>query len=98
MITHDTYKKVMAAVESEIALAEGWLLGSKTEDATDARYILCGMLKRHGLSSAQIQQVTGLRKSTVNKMLAGLEERLDRRSITRRWWLQIDHKSARLMG
>lgn len=92
MITEDVYIKVIDAVESEIKLPENWLHGSKTEDATDARYILCDYLSKKGLSSSQIQSATGLKKSTVNKLLAGISERVARRSITRSWWLQIGSK------
>lgn len=83
---------VLDAVESEIDLPEGWINGSKTEDATDARHILCGYLFKNGMSSAQIQQCTGLKKSTVNKLLAGLNARLSRRRMTYVWWLQIGNK------
>lgn len=92
MITETIYNEVLNAVESEIKLPEGWIVGSKTEDATDARYILCALLKTYGLSSAQIQKVTGLRKSTVNKILASYKDRIHRRKITHLWWLQIDRK------
>ena len=91
MITDAIYRKVLDAVESEIPLPDGWLSDSKTEDATDSRYILCSCLHNHGLSSVQIQRLTGLKKSTVNKMIAGITDRLDRREITRLWWLQISH-------
>lgn len=91
MITDAIYRKVLDAVESEIPLPDGWLSKSKTEDATDSRYILCSCLHNHGLSSVQIQRLTGLKKSTVNKMIAGITDRLDRREITRLWWLQISH-------
>lgn len=92
MITEEIYSKVLAIVEAEIALPDNWLHGSKTEDATDARHILCDYLKKQGLSSVQIQSVTGLKKSTVNKLLAGIAERIGRRSITKSWWLQIGYK------
>lgn len=92
MITRDTYEKVLSAVEEEISLPCGWLLGSKTEDATDARYILCHYLQACGMSSAQIQRITGLRKSTVNIMLAKGKERMERRRITYLWWLQIGRR------
>ena len=91
MIVEDIYKKVLNVVEAEITLPDDWLLGSKTEDATDARYILCEQLHLFGLSSMQIQCVTGLKKSTVNKMLAGVSERILRRKVTGLWWLQIDY-------
>ena len=67
-------------------------MSSKTEDSTDARHILCGYLYKYGMSSAQIQKATGLKKSTVNKLLAGLNVRLARRRITYVWWLQIGNK------
>lgn len=89
MITKSIYEKVLNAVESEIQLPDGWIGSSKTEDATDARHILCGYLFKYGMSSAQIQQCTGLKKSTVNKLLAGLNTRLSRRRMTYVWWLQI---------
>ena len=91
MITDDIYSKVISVVESEITLPSNWLLESKTEDATDARYILCGCMHKRGLSSVQIQRLTGLKKSTVNKMIAGISERVGRREVTRLWWLQISH-------
>lgn len=92
MITELIYKRVYDAVQSEIKLSDNWVTESKTEDATDARYILCGYLRQSGLSSLQIQQLTGLRKSTVNKILAGVKDRIGRRKITKIWWLQIGHK------
>ena len=92
MILKTIYDAVLVAVESEIQLPDNWILSSKSEDSTDARYILCGILHEQGLSSHQIQQMTGLRKSTVNKMLASINERLDRRKITKVWWLQIGRK------
>lgn len=92
MITTTIYENVLSAVESEIELPEGWVTGCKTEDATDARYILCGYLHQQGLSSLQIQQRTGLKKSTVNKILAGVKERIERRKMTKIWWLQIGRK------
>lgn len=92
MITQSIYEMVKETVENEIQLPDGWIGGSKTEDATDARHILCGFLCKYGLSSAQIQQMTGLKKSTVNKLLAGLSTRLSRRRITYVWWLQIGNE------
>lgn len=92
MITSAIYSAILEAVESEIQLPDGWIGGSKTEDATDARHILCGYLFKHGMSSAQIQQCTGLKKSTVNKLLAGLNARLSRRRMTYVWWLQVERK------
>lgn len=92
MITDEIYKDVLKAVESEIELHDGWITGSKTEDATDARYILCGFLHQQGLSSSQIQQMTGLKKSTVNKILSGVRERMERRKMAKIWWLLIERK------
>ena len=92
MILKTIYEAVLVAVESEIQLPDNWILSSKSEDSTDARYILCGMLHEQGMSSHQIQQMTGLKKSTVNKMLASINERLDRRKMTKIWWLQIERK------
>ena len=92
MITEKIYGMVKEVVESEIQLPKGWLNGSKTEDATDARHILCGYLYKYGMSSAQIQQATGLKKSTVNKLLANVNGRLSRRRITYVWWLQIGNE------
>ena len=98
MITDTTYRQVLEAVEEEISLPRGWLLGSKTEDATDARYILCHYLNACGMSSAQIQAATGLRKSTVNIMLAKGKGRMGRRRITYLWWLQIGRRLEGLTG
>lgn len=92
MIVNEIYDKVLQVVESEIQLPGNWMSESKTEDATDARYILCECLRKYGLSSVQIQLATGLKKSTVNKMLAGISERIGRRKVTRLWWLQISHR------
>lgn len=97
MIVSVIYDDVVKAVEQEIHLPYGWLLHSKTEDATDARYILCGLLHCCGLSSYHIQNVTGLKKSTVNKILASYKERLDRRKIAKIWWLQIERKLTTIM-
>lgn len=92
MIVREIYETVLEVVESEIALPDGWLHGSKTEDATDARSILCNYLRIYGLSSAQIQLMTGLKKSSVNLILSGLDDRKKRRDITMKWWLQIGRR------
>lgn len=98
MITDEIYNKVVEAVESEITLPPNWILESKTEDATDARYILCDCLRKQGLSSAQIQFLTGLKKSTVNIMLAGIMDRVGRRKVTHIWWLQIGRRLEIVFG
>ena len=89
MYTQDVYDKVIKVIEEEIRLPDGWLHGSKTEDSTDARCFLCHYLAEAGLSSAQIQQLSGLKKSCVNKHIAEFGHRVRRRSVTWNWRLQI---------
>ena len=92
MYTKDIYDKVIIVIEEEIPLPEGWILGSKTEDATDARCFLCHYLNEAGLSSAHIQLLTGLCKSAVNRHIADFQIRVRRRSVTYNWRLQIDRR------
>lgn len=92
MYTKDVYDNVIHVIEEEIPLPEGWLHGRKTEDATDARCFLCHYLANAGLSSAQIQELTGLKKSTVNKHIAEFQNRVNMRNVTRNWRLQIDRR------
>lgn len=74
------YTSVLNLVEEQTDMAEEAILRSTTEQSTDARYMLIGVLSGY-LTDIEIAKFTGLSRSCVNKLRNGMRRRADKYAV-----------------